>query len=137
MKKIKLKILEFYQLYNELNGVIDQEKNSKLILGLLNDVITPLNIKYWLNELNNEVIDILRITEKNKTELLLNYGTVSEVGEYFIEYSNPLFREYFNIYNEIINEEKEIEYFSFSLSDFSKIKSSSNYPILFRLIKHV
>ncbi len=150
MEKVTLKLFEFYNLEIELAGASNQETGEVISKGILNEKI-KLTTKYWLTDLLKKVSEEKQSIEKLKEELVKKYGETNEEGNIFIPmYTdivkdeegkivsnkiNPKFVEFQNEFNSLLQEERDIEYKSLSLSDFDSIESEGNYPTLFKLIK--
>jgi hypothetical protein len=141
MKKISLKLHEFYQLEAELNGVTNTKTGEVVAKGLLNEKI-KLTTKYWLNDLLKRVSAEKESVEKLKEELIKKYGTTDKEGNISIPMyvkdnvneTNPEFTKFQNDFNLILNEDCELEYKSFKLEDFDNVETDNNYNIFFKLI---
>jgi hypothetical protein len=145
MATISLKLLEFYQLDSELNGVVNQSTGEQLSTGLLSENL-KLTTKYWLTELAKKITVEKQAIESLKDELIKKYGEVNESGGYSISLYltegdeqtentvNPKFMEFQNEFKMLLNEEKELEYKPFPLSSFEDLKSDNNYPVFFKLV---
>ncbi len=83
MATISLKLLEFYQLDSELNGVVNQSTGEQLSTGLLSENL-KLTTKYWLTELAKKITVEKQAIESLKDELIKKYGEVNESGGYSI-----------------------------------------------------
>jgi hypothetical protein len=150
MEKVTLKLFEFYNLEAELNGVTNQQTGETILNGLLNEKI-KLTTKYWLTDLVKKVSEEKQSIEKLKEELVKRYGTVDENGNISIPVynsverdeegkitsaePNPKYLEFQNDFNKLLQEERELEYRAFSLSDFDLVESNDNYSTFFKLIK--
>ena len=150
MEKISLKLSEFYQLEAELNGVVNQQTGEKLSNGLLNEKV-KLTTKYWLSDLAKKVATEKEAVEKVKNELIQKHGEadsngsisipfyakeqVDEEGNVISREINPKFVEFQNEFNNLLNEERELEHKGFKLDELESIESSENYPVFFKLIK--
>jgi len=141
MKKISLKLHEFYQLEAELNGVTNLKTGEVLAKGLLNEKI-KLTTKYWLNDLLKKVSAEKESIEKLKEELIKKYGTTDEEGNVSIPMyvkdnvneANPEFTKFQNDFNLLLSEDRDLEYKSFKLQDFDNVETDNNYNIFFKLI---
>jgi hypothetical protein len=141
MKKISLKLHEFYQLEDELNGVTNLKTGEVLAKGLLNEKI-KLTTKYWLNDLLKKVSAEKESIEKLKEELIKKYGTTDEEGNVSIPMyvkdnvneANPEFTKFQNDFNLLLSEDRDLEYKSFKLEDFDNVETDNNYNIFFKLI---
>jgi len=159
MEKIILKLHEFYSLEAEINGSKNKDTNEVIINGLLNEKI-KLSTKYWLTDLVNRVTIEKTSIDKLKDGLVIKYAIVDENGNYSIPFTvdkvneeneiemveqdgvqvplkvvNPSFIGYQNELNELLGQEKELEYKPFKLSDFDEIVTTDNYQLLFKLIE--
>lgn len=150
MEKVTLKLHEFYALEAELNGVINNQTGEVLSKGLLSEKI-KLSTKYWLTELGKKVATEKEAVEKLKEELIKKHGTeddkggiaipmyinivTNEEGEVTSRDVNPKFVEFQNEFNALLQEEKELEYKEFKLSDFESVESEGVYMTFFKLVK--
>jgi hypothetical protein len=150
MEKVTLKLHEFYALEAELNGVVNNQTGEVLSKGLLAEKI-KLSTKYWLTELGKKVSAEKEAVEKLKEELIKKHGTeddkggiaipmyinivTNEEGEVTSRDINPKFVEFQNEFNALLQEEKEVEYKEFKLSDFENVESEGIYVTFFKLVK--
>ena len=150
MEKITLKLSEFYQLDDELNGVVNQGTGEKLSNGLLSEKI-KLTTKYWLADLAKKVAAEKEAVEKVKNELIQKHGEadaqgnvsipfyaneqVDEEGNVISREVNPKFVEFQNEFNSLLNEDRELEYKGFKLEELENVESDDVYPVFFKLIK--
>ena len=149
MKKISLKLLEFYNLDSELNGVTNQQTGEKVSKGLLSEKL-KLTTKYWLTELSKKVATEKSSVESLKEDLIKKHGDVDENGNIGIQMyldivkdedgniidgkPNPKFIEFQNDFNTLLQEKKELEYKPVNLSELESIESEGNYPTFFKLV---
>jgi len=149
MEKVTLKLHEFYSLAAELNGVVNNQTGEVFSKGLLAEKI-KLSTKYWLTELTKKVTAEKEAVEKLKEDLIKKYGTedensnvsipmyinivTDESGEVTSRDINPQFVEFQNEFNALLQEEKEIEYKEFKLSDFDNVESDGVYTTFFKLV---
>jgi len=149
MEKISLKLYEFYNLDSELNGVVNQQTGEKISSGLLAEKL-KLTTKYWLTELSKKVAAEKAIVETLKEELIKKHGETDETGNISIPMyinitkdeegnivsgeNNPKFIEFQNEFNELLQEEKELEYKTVNLNELENIESDGNYPVFFKLV---
>jgi hypothetical protein len=149
MEKISLKLYEFYNLDSELNGVVNQQNGEKISSGLLAEKL-KLTTKYWLTELSKKVVAEKAIVETLKEELIKKHGETDENGNISIPMyidivkdeegnitdgkNNPKFIDFQNEFNELLQEEKELEYKTVKLSELENIESDGNYPVFFKLV---
>ena len=150
MEKVTLKLHEFYALEAELNGVVNNQTGEVLSKGLLSEKI-KLSTKYWLTELGKKVSAEKEAVEKLKEELIKKHGTedekggiaipmyinviTNEEGEVTSREVNPKFVEFQNEFNALLQEEKEVEYKEFKLTEFDSVESEGVYVTFFKLVK--
>lgn len=149
MQKTKLKLYEFYNLDLELNGIIDQKNNQVTRKGLLLEKLN-LVLKYWLMDIAKKAFQEKYACESIKEDLIRKYGEVDELGNVSLsQYTNvvkneqgevlsteinPKYEEFQIEWNQLLNEEKEIEHKELKLSDFENVESEDLYPTLFDLV---
>ena len=149
MEKISLKLYEFYNLDSELNGVTNQQTGEKISAGLLAEKL-KLTTKYWLTELSKKVAAEKAVVETLKEELIKKHGETDESGNISIPMyinivkdendnivsgeNNPKFIDFQNEFNELLQEEKELEYKTVKLNELENIESEGNYPVFFKLV---
>jgi hypothetical protein len=139
MEKIKLTLNEILLLNEELSGSPDTNK-EKRYEGFLN-LELPILKKYHLTKLNKELNTEKETVEKMKNELITKYGKKDQNDNYSIQYlteDNKVSENYIkfvNEFNELLNEEKEINVPELSIQDIQNISTRDNYQILFKLIK--
>jgi hypothetical protein len=143
MNKIKLKLHECYALEAELNGVVNQETGQVIIASLISQT-KKLTTKYWLNDLAKKVAVEKESVESLKQELIKKYGESDEQGSVFIPmYINIVKDEEGNIvsrdanpnFNDLLNEEREVEYKGFKLEEFEDVEAEGVYSTFFKLIE--
>jgi len=150
MEKVTLKLHEFYALEAELNGVSNTQTGEVILKGLLQEKL-KLVTKYWINDLVKKVAEVKQDCEKLKEDILKKYGTQDDQGNYTIQMyinpvknetgqiisgdPNPVFLEFQNEFNALLQETRELEYKAFSIDILEKIESDANYPIFFSLLK--
>jgi hypothetical protein len=90
---------------------------------------------------------------KLRDELIMKYGSTDESGGYQLspsikvedgvdEEGNPKFKaepnqdffEFQREYNDLLNQERELEYKPFNISDFAHVETEGNYQTFFQLI---
>jgi len=149
MAKITLKLYEYYSLEAELNGVIDQQTGRKISNGLLLERL-KVTTKYWLQELAKKATAEKEACEIIRQDLIKKHGEADEQGNIRIEQFinvvndadgkpvsgdvNPKFLEFQNEWNNFLNEEKELEFRDFKLSEFEETKSDSALTTFFKLV---
>lgn len=150
MDKVTLKLVEFFNLETELNGVVNPQSGEVLSRGLLND-FAKLSVKYKLNELSKKVSEERQAVEALRFDLIKELGEVDENGNASIKPYlntttdedgqevpgdvNPKFVEFREKFNELLQSEKEFECEFFSLEELDSIQSSANCPTFFKLVK--
>jgi hypothetical protein len=151
MANIKLSLREIYKLDSELNGFINQETGEILSLGLLSENLS-LPTKYWLTDLTKKTSIEKLIIDQLKENLIVKYGSQDENGNISLNMwineekdesgniinpaeLNPLFIQFQEEFNSLLQEVKEIEYHEFKLEEFKDVKTSDNYIIFYKLIQ--
>jgi hypothetical protein len=151
MEKVTLKLHEFYALEAELNGVSNRQTGEVLAKGLLNEKI-KLTTKYWLHDLTKKVAAEKESVEKLKEELIKKYGTTDAEGNVSIPMYinevvdeetkeitsreiNPDFVKFQNDFNNLLEEDRDLEYKGFKLEEFDNVETDGNYTSFFKLIK--
>ena len=146
-QKVTLKLLEFYQLEAELNGISNQQTGEIYLTGLVNEDL-KLSVKYWLFDLNKKVAAEKEVVEKFREELIRKYGEEDQNGMIVIpQYTNevidedtkevisrefhPKFIEYQNELNELLSQEREIECETFKVENLESASSKYTYPLFF------
>ena len=160
MEKITLKLYEFYNLEAELNGLTNQQTGEKIATGLLQEKLSMVT-KYWLTDLAKKVASEKESIEKLKEELIKKHGQEDDKGGISIPMSieeldeagnpqtitdadgktvakrkiNPAYVEFDKEFNELLNQERELEHSTFKLADFASVETSQNYSTFFKLLK--
>lgn len=142
MEKKSLKLVQFYNLEAELNGVTNPQTGEKLTKGLLSEKL-QLKTKYWLTDLYKKAKEQTDACSALRDELIKKYGTESDKGvsiSQTIEEDgknvvNPSFVSFQNEFNALLNEEREIEYKELSIEDLGSIETEEVYETLFSLLK--
>ena len=148
MEKISLKLHEILTLEAELNGAKNQQTGEVTLKGLANQKLGIVT-KYHINELSKKVQTEKESIDKLREELIKKLGT-EEDGQIFIKMYDEVkdeegnvvsrsltenFIEFNTEYDKLLNEEKELEYRPFELSELASIETEENYEIFFKLIK--
>lgn len=159
MEKITLKLYEFYNLEAELNGLTNQQTGEKVATGLLQEKLSMVT-KYWLTDLAKKVAAEKESIEKLKEELIKKHGQEDDKGGVSIPMTieetdadgntvtttdadgktvnkrkiNPAYVEFEKEFNELLNQERDIEHNTFKLGDFANVETSQNYSTFFKLI---
>lgn len=142
MAHIKLTLQEIYKLDSELNGFVNPSTGETLSFGLLNEKLN-LPTKYWLTDLAKKTLSEKSSIDQLKEDLIVKYGSKDENGNFEIPIwiddnkskFNPLYIQFQEEFNTLLQEEKEIEYHEFKLDDFKNIETSNNYVIFYKLIQ--
>ena len=153
MEKISLKLFEFLNLEAEINGLINQQTGETISKGLLSEKLNMVT-KYWITDLNKRLTSEKESINKLRDELIMKFGTQDEQGGWqlipsfrkedgvdgdgnpkFINEPNPQFFEFQKEYNDLLNQERELEYKPFNISDFAHVETDGNYSTFFQLIK--
>jgi hypothetical protein len=148
MEKISLKLHEILTLEAELNGAKNQQTGEVTLKGLANQKLGIVT-KYHINELSKKVLTEKESIDKLREELIKKLGT-EEDGQIFIKMYDEVkdeegnvvsrsltenFVEFNTEYDKLLNEEKELEYRPFELSELASVETEENYDIFFKLIK--
>ena len=148
MKKIKLSLLEVYELDVELKGFVNQSTGEKLSKGLLEEKLTIVT-KYKLSDLADKVEKEIVKINGFKEELIKTLGTVDEEGNIGIPLRinqtynedgsldkwdiNPVFNEYNAQLSELLQQEIEFDFNEVAVEDINV--ETDIYPkILFKII---
>jgi hypothetical protein len=142
MAHIHLSLQEIYKLDSELNGFVNQETGEILSLGLLSENLS-LPTKYWLTNLAKRTSSEKSIINQLKEDLIVKYGTKDKNDNFEIPVwtdetktnFNPLYIQFQEEFNGLLQEVKEIEYHEFKLEEFNDFKTSDNYIIFYKLIQ--
>lgn len=142
MEKKSLKLVQFYNLEAELNGVVNPQTGEKLTKGLLSEKL-QLKTKYWLTDLYKKAKEQTDACSALRDELIKKYGEESEKGISISpltekdgdSVANPKFVLFQEEFNALLNEEREIEYKELSIEDFGSIETEQVYETLFSLLK--
>ena len=142
MAHIQLSLKEIYKLDSELNGFINQETGEVLSLGLLSENLS-LPTKYWLTNLAKKTSSEKLVIDQLKEDLIVKYGTKDKNNNFEILVwtdetktdFNPLYIQFQEEFNGLLQEVKEIEYHEFKLEEFNDVKTSDNYIIFYKLIQ--
>jgi hypothetical protein len=160
MTTTKLKLADVLNLEAEINGFTNPQTNEKIINGLLNEKLS-LVAKYWLNDLSKKANEIKVDVDKLRDELIKKYGEDDGTGNIGIIYSvdalnedgtpmtqlneagesvqlkrvNPKFIEFQSEYETLLQEEREVEHYEFTLAQFESVETADNIKVFFTLIK--
>jgi hypothetical protein len=142
MEKKTLKLVQFFNLEAELNGVTNPQTGEKLTKGILSEKL-QLKTKYWLSDLSKKVKEQTDACQGLRDELIKKYGeetdggisisqVVEEDGKQVV---NPKFISFQNEFNALLNEEREIEYKEISINELGEVETTEVYDTLFGLLK--
>jgi hypothetical protein len=142
MDKKTLKLVQFFNLEAELNGVTNPQTGEKLTKGILSEKL-QLKTKYWLSDLSKRVKEQTDACQALRDELIKKYGeetdggisisqTIEEDGKQVV---NPKFISFQNEFNALLNEEREIEYKEISIDELGEVETTEVYDTLFSLLK--
>ena len=160
MTTTKLKLADVLNLEAEINGFTNPQTSEKIINGLLNEKLS-LVAKYWLNDLSKKANEIKVDVDKLRDELIKKYGEDDGTGNVGIVYSvdafnedgtpmtqlneagesvqlkrvNPKFIEFQSEYETLLQEEREVEHYEFTLTQFESVETADNIKVFFTLIK--
>lgn len=154
MEKTTLKLHEFYSLEAELAGLTQRgEDGSTTVItkGLLSENVKMV-VKYWLTDCLKKVTAEKEAVDKLREEIIKRIGVTAEDGTVSIprfifkkdeegkdtqepESLHPDYLQFEKEYNELLQEDRTLEHFAFSLDHFSNVESGENYPTFFKLIK--
>jgi hypothetical protein len=159
MEKVTLKLYEFYNLEAELNGLVNQQTGEKIASGLLSEKLSMVT-KYWLSDLAKKIATEKESIEKLKEELIKKHGKEDDKGGISIPMAieeldadgntvkstdadgnevtkrvvNPAYLEFEKEFNDLLQQERDVEYNAFKLVDFSAVETSQNYNTFFKLV---
>lgn len=142
MEKKSLKLVQFYNLEAELNGVTNPQTGEKLTKGLLSEKL-QLKTKYWLTDLYKKAKEQTEACSALRDELIKKHGEeldggvsitpmIEEDGKKVV---NPKFVAFQEEFNALLNEEREIEYKELSIDELGSIETTEVYDTLFSLLK--
>jgi hypothetical protein len=132
MDKKTLKLVQFFNLEAELNGVTNPQTGEKLTKGILSEKL-QLKTKYWLSDLSKKVRDELIKKYGEETDGGISISqVVEEDGKQVV---NPKFISFQNEFNALLNEEREIEYKEISIDELGEVETTEVYDTLFSLLK--
>jgi len=159
MEKVTLKLYEFYNLEAELNGLVNQQTGEKIATGLLAEKLSMVT-KYWLSDLAKKVAAEKESIEKLKEELIKKHGKEDDKGGISIPMAieeldadgnpvkstdadgnevtkrvvNPAYLEFEKEFNDLLQQERDVEYNAFKLADFAAVETAQNYNTFFKLV---
>jgi hypothetical protein len=121
METLKIQLATIFILEDELSK-------------LLNEKIS-LSTKYWLLDLNKQVLEIKTIIDSLRDTLIKTYGVTNNDGNIIIPYYldtekeiiNPKFEQFQQEYQALLREEKELQYKPIPFSVLEKIETEESY----------
>ena len=124
MKTLKIQLSDIFVLEAEIGK-------------LLNEKLT-LSTKYWLIELNKQVLEIKTTIDSLRDELIKTYGTTNTDGNIIIPYYldtekdiiNPKFEQFQQEYSSLLTQEKELQYKPIPFSVLEKIETEESYTFI-------
>jgi hypothetical protein len=124
MKTLKIQLSDIFILEAEIGK-------------LLNEKLT-LSTKYWLIELNKQVLEIKTTIDSLRDELIKTYGTTNTDGNIIIPYYldtekeiiNPKFEQFQQEYSSLLTQEKELQYKPIPFSVLEKIETEESYTFI-------
>jgi hypothetical protein len=124
MKTLKIQLSDIFVLESEISK-------------LLNEKLT-LSTKYWLIELNKQVLEIKTTIDSLRDELIKTYGTTNTDGNIIIPYYldaekeiiNPKFDQFQQEYSILLTQEKELQYKPIPFSVLEKIETEESYTFI-------
>jgi hypothetical protein len=124
MKTLKIQLSDIFILESEISK-------------LLNEKLT-LSTKYWLIELNKQVLEIKTTIDSLRDELIKTYGTTNTDGNIIIPYYldaekdivNPKFEQFQQEYGVLLTQEKELQYKPIPFSVLEKIETEESYTFI-------
>ena len=154
MNKSSLNLGEIYALDGELNGTVNQQTGARLSKGILAQPL-PLLQKYWLGELNDEIVKQKKSIDKLRDELVIKFGEPDDKGGYTIPLSvdklddegKPVIGENDEIVKELnlnfekfnselttlFEEVRDIEHYPFKLENLD-FTTDEFYPVFMKLL---
>jgi hypothetical protein len=128
MKTLKIQLSDIFLLEAEISK-------------LLNERLT-LSTKYWLIELNKQVLEIKTTIDSLRDELIKTYGTTNADGNIIIPYYldaekeiiNPKFDQFQQEYSILLTQEKELQYKPIPFSVLEKIETEESYTFILQTL---
>lgn len=149
MAKKALRLGEILQLESEINGLVNPQNGKEIFIGFRKHKLS-LKTKYWLTELGERLSGERKSVETLRDEIIQKHGEDDGKGgiqiAMFIEQKdendvvisrevNPKYIEFQQEYNELLVEEKEIEYTPLTIEDLENAgDTTDDYSILFQLV---
>lgn len=145
MSKIKLNLGEILSLHAEVGGLSNSLNGEVFIKGLLSQDLS-LVTKFRLSELLDTLGKHKSNVDKLYEEIVKSKGEEKD-GQYSISHTikvkgkdgkevdqpNPAFLEFQKEYQNLLNEEKELDVYEFKIEDFD-IKTEERYDTFFKVL---
>jgi len=124
METLKIQLATIFILEDELSK-------------LLNEKIS-LSTKYWLLDLNKQVLEIKTTIDSLRDTLIKTYGVTNNDGNTILPYYldtenqiiNPKFDQFQQEYQALLREEKELQYKPIPFSVLEKIETEESYTFI-------
>lgn len=150
-KKITtLRLNEVYELESEISGIMYE--NKVILEGLLSQKLSVVT-KYHLNKLVNILKEEKKLIDNTRDELIKKYGEEKGDGNIVVKpnivehyifgddgeertrtIQNPKYVEFTHEFNKLMEVKKDIEHHNFTIDDFSKIETSDDYKVFYKLL---
>jgi len=146
INSLKLKLNEVLELHAEIFGFSNKSTGEVIIKGLLSQDLS-LVTKFRLSELGDILSKHKLNVDKLHDEIVISKGEKRDDDGYLIAHTikvkdsdgketdvvNPKFLEYQKEYQDLLNEEKDIEVYDFKIEDFD-IKTTDRYDTFFKVL---
>lgn len=146
-KTTSLTLREIYELEGEISGFVYEGKT--IIEGIINQKISFVT-KYHLKKLLTILLEEKKLVDEFKNELIKKYGEEKENGTVVVEpffivkeevegeliekrVQNENFIKFSKEYTSLLDQVKDVEHFAFTIDEFSKIESTDNYNVFYKL----
>jgi hypothetical protein len=149
MEKAKLKLYEILALDAELNGFTDQQTGRMIVEGILSKEM-KLSLKYWLSDLSDKIVKEKEKVGKLREDLIKKHGTADDSGGISIPMyinqvfdennkmvsadNNPVYEAFQKEYQDLLEEDVNIEYKAINLSEVQDIKTKDIPKVFFKLM---
>jgi hypothetical protein len=147
-KTTTLTLNQVYELESEISGI--KYDDNVILEGLLSQKLSVIT-KYHLNKMVNILKEEKKLIDDTRNELIKKYGEESE-GSIVIKptiviyefddqgleipktIQNPKYVEFTLEFNKLMEVKKDIEHHVFTIDDFSKIETSDDYKVFYKLL---
>jgi hypothetical protein len=124
METLKIQLATIFILEDELTKLLNERLS--------------LSTKYWLLDLNKQVLEIKTTIESLRDTLIKTYGVTNNDGNIIIPYYldtekeiiNPKFEQFQQEYQALLREEKELQYKPIPFSVLEKIETEESYTFI-------